>query len=79
MEINKNIAFYTCLFGVYDFISEPNKDLKKKFNFYIITNQNHKSFNNLKKIYIKKTISSFCKFMEFDPLRGPNRPFTRAQ
>jgi hypothetical protein len=54
MEINKNIAFYTCLFGVYDFIREPNKDLKKKFNFYIITNQNSTSFANWKKIYVNK-------------------------
>jgi len=68
MICSAKIVFYTCLFGRYDFIGTPNEELVKKFNFYIITNQNHKSFNNWKKIYIKKNflnnflLSRFYKF-----------------
>lgn len=58
MILTKKVAFYTCLFGKYDFISSPNKELIKKFNFYIITNQNYANFKNWKKIYINNKNSS---------------------
>lgn len=60
MIFGKKVAFYTCLFGRYDFISKPNKKLMKRFNFYIITNQNCKSFEKWKKIYINnKNLNNF--------------------
>ena len=60
MILTKKVAFYTCLFGKYDFISSPNKELIKKFNFYIITNQNYANFKNWKKIYVNnKNYSNF--------------------
>ena len=58
MILNKKVAFYTCLFGKYDFISSPNKELIKKFSFYIITNQNYAKFKNWKKIYVNNKNSS---------------------
>ena len=58
MILNKKVAFYTCLFGKYDFISSPNKELIKKFSFYIITNQNYTNFKNWKKIYVNNKNSS---------------------
>jgi hypothetical protein len=60
MILNTKIVFYTCLFGRYDFISKPNKELVKKFNFYIITNQNCINLKNWKKIYVNnKNLSNF--------------------
>jgi hypothetical protein len=54
MILSRKIAFYTCLFGRYDFISKPNKELIKKFNFYIITNQKDFNRKNWNKIYVNK-------------------------
>jgi hypothetical protein len=51
---SNKIAFYTCLFGKYDSINAIDQRLKKKFDFFLITDETIKKPKYWKVIKIKK-------------------------
>lgn len=55
----RKIAFYSCLIDDYDYLFEPNKDLRKFFNFYLFTNNTKLQSKSWNIIRVKKKINSF--------------------
>jgi hypothetical protein len=50
----KRIAFYTCLINDYDYLFEPDKDLREFYDFYLLTNNKYYKSKFWNIIYVKK-------------------------